>query len=149
MAKAALIAKGKQNYMDALNRLGGALAYRECGAMGGMDTALCLKGLKTKLTETDWADTWEYAMERPVTVIVPILLVPIELPEERVLTMRERELLIPRATDTEKQRYWKERYERLGRSERIYREREDSMRLKEIMTRREKLLTLLKLSYGS
>lgn len=149
MAKAALIAKGKQNYMDALKRLGGALAYRKCGELGGMDTAICLKGLKTKLTETHWADAWEYSMERPVTVIIPILLIPIEFPEERVLTMREKELLPPTPTDTEKQRYWKERYERLGKSERIYRGQKDITRLKEIMTRREKLLTLLKLSQAS
>lgn len=62
MAKAAMISKGKTKYLAKIRALGGATAYRECGARGGMDVAICLKGLKVKLSETDWADAWETAM---------------------------------------------------------------------------------------
>lgn len=149
MAKAALITKGKQNYMNALKRLGGALAYRECGELGGMDTTICLKGLKAKLTESDWGNAWAQKMgiERAIEVIMPVI-VPIKMPAERIPTIEEKETLLFKSTDTEKQKYWKKRYERLGKSERIYREQKDITRLKEIMTRREKLLTLLKMSYA-
>jgi len=63
MSKEALIAKGKRKYEAKIKALGGASAYYECGAKGGMDVALCLKGLKKKLTESDWADAWEVAMK--------------------------------------------------------------------------------------
>jgi len=72
MAKAAMISKGKTKYVEAIRRLGGASAYYSCGEKGGMDVAICLKGLKAKITETDWADrlsgaqttllAWETAM---------------------------------------------------------------------------------------
>lgn len=57
-----MISKGKTKYLEAIKRLGGAKEYHSCGAKGGMDVAICLKGLKAKITETDWADAWETAM---------------------------------------------------------------------------------------
>lgn len=62
MGKAAMISKGKTKYLEKIKALGGAGAYRTCGAKGGMDVAICLKGLKAKLTETNWADSWAVAM---------------------------------------------------------------------------------------
>lgn len=62
MSKSALISKGKTKYEASIKRLGGASAYRACGAKGGMDTALCMKGLKAKLSESDWANAWAAAM---------------------------------------------------------------------------------------
>ena len=72
MAKATLISKGKTKYLAKIRALGGAGAYRDCGAKGGMDVAICLKGLKVKLDESNWADrlsgaqttllAWETAM---------------------------------------------------------------------------------------
>lgn len=61
--KATLITKGKARYLAKIKALGGASAYRTCGAKGGMDVAICLKGLKAKLTETDWAEAWEIGMK--------------------------------------------------------------------------------------
>lgn len=57
-----MIAKGKTKYLAKIKALGGASAYRTCGEKGGMDVAICLRGLKEKLSETDWADAWEVAM---------------------------------------------------------------------------------------
>ena len=62
MAKATLISKGKTKYLAKIKALGGADAYRDCGEKGGMDVAICLKGLKAKLDESDWADAWGTAM---------------------------------------------------------------------------------------
>lgn len=63
MSKSAMIAKGKKKYLEKVNALGGADAYRSCGAKGGMDVAICLKGLKAKVsTASDWASNWEAAM---------------------------------------------------------------------------------------
>lgn len=62
MAKARMISKGKTKYLVKIRALGGASAYYSCGEKGGMDVAVCLKGLKAKLSETDWADAWETAM---------------------------------------------------------------------------------------
>ena len=53
---AGMISKGKAKYLAKIKALGGATAYRSCGAKGGMEVALCLKGLKVKLDESDWAD---------------------------------------------------------------------------------------------
>lgn len=63
MTKAAMISKGKTKYIGKIKALGGAKAYHDCGAKGGMDVAICLKGLKAKLDETDWADAWELGMK--------------------------------------------------------------------------------------
>jgi hypothetical protein len=57
-----MIAKGKTKYESKIRALGGASAYRSCGAKGGMEVAICLKGLKAKLSETDWANAWATAM---------------------------------------------------------------------------------------
>lgn len=62
MGKSAMISKGKTKYLAKIRALGGASAYRSCGEKGGMDVAICLKGLKAKLAETDWADSWATAM---------------------------------------------------------------------------------------
>ena len=56
MAKSTMISKGKTKYIAKIKALGGATAYRDCGEKGGMDVAICLKGLKAKLDEGDWAD---------------------------------------------------------------------------------------------
>ena len=60
---AAMIAKGKKKYEAKIKALGGAKAYRDCGEKGGMEVAICLKGLKAKLDEGDWANAWEVAMK--------------------------------------------------------------------------------------
>ena len=63
MAKSAMIAKGKKKYIQKIDALGGATAYIECGKKGGMDTAICMKGLKAKVATTAaWASAWESAM---------------------------------------------------------------------------------------
>jgi len=53
---AAMISKGKTKYLAKIKALGGSDAYRSCGEKGGIEVALCLKGLKVKLDESDWAD---------------------------------------------------------------------------------------------
>lgn len=58
-----MISRGKTKYVAKIKALGGASAYRDCGAKGGMEVAICLKGLKEKLDEGDWADAWEVAMK--------------------------------------------------------------------------------------
>lgn len=60
---AAMISKGKTKYLAKVKAMGGASAYRSCGEKGGMEVAICLKGLKAKLDEGDWADAWEIAMK--------------------------------------------------------------------------------------
>jgi len=62
MAAATMVSKGKTKYLAKIRGLGGASAYRSCGEKGGIEVAICLKGLKAKLDETDWADSWETAM---------------------------------------------------------------------------------------
>lgn len=57
--KSAMITKGKEKYIESIRSLGGASQYRTCGAQGGMNVAVCLKGLKEALSESDWADRWE------------------------------------------------------------------------------------------
>ena len=57
-----MISKGKDKYEGGIKAIGGARAYRDCGAKGGMDTAVCLAGLKEALDEGDWADKWSTAM---------------------------------------------------------------------------------------
>jgi len=56
--KSAMIAKGKRKYIANVD----AAKWRDCGAKGGMETAVCLKGLKAALSTTDWANRWETAM---------------------------------------------------------------------------------------
>lgn len=59
----AMIAKGKVKYAAGVDRIGGAAKYIECGGMGGMKTATCLKAAKAKVTTTEtWANTWATAM---------------------------------------------------------------------------------------
>ena len=60
---AGMISKGKTKYLAKVRAMGGASAYRSCGEKGGMEVAICLKGLKAKLDEGDWADAWEVAMK--------------------------------------------------------------------------------------
>jgi len=60
--KASMIAKGKEKYIGSIHDLGGAGEYYKCGARGGMDVAICMKGLKSALTESDWGDRWARAM---------------------------------------------------------------------------------------
>jgi len=60
---AGMIAKGKTKYLAKVRAMGGASAYRSCGEKGGMEVAICLKGLKAKLDEGDWADAWEVGMK--------------------------------------------------------------------------------------
>ena len=60
--KSSMISKGKEKYIGAIRDLGGASAYHSCGAKGGMDVAICLKGLKSALTEAEWGDRWARAM---------------------------------------------------------------------------------------
>lgn len=62
-SKSDMITKGKAKYTAAIKALGGASAYRTCGAKGGMDVAVCLHGLKAALTVEDWANAWETAMK--------------------------------------------------------------------------------------
>lgn len=58
-----LVAKGQTKYVSSIKALGGASAYRSCGAEGGMKTATCLKALKAKLgTEEEWGKKWAAAM---------------------------------------------------------------------------------------
>ena len=61
-SKSDMISKGKSKYEDGINAIGGARAYRDCGSKGGMDTAVCLAGLKEALDEGDWATKWANAM---------------------------------------------------------------------------------------
>jgi len=60
---AEMISKGKRKYEAKIKALGGASAYRSCGEKGGIEVAICLKGLKEKLSESDWANAWETAMK--------------------------------------------------------------------------------------
>lgn len=61
-AKAALIAKGKEKYKAGIERIG-VDKYFGCGALGGMNVAICLKEAKAKAASSDiWADAWETAM---------------------------------------------------------------------------------------
>lgn len=49
-------------YEAAIKLLGGASAYRACGAKGKVkDIAECMHGLKAKLTESDWATKYRMA----------------------------------------------------------------------------------------
>lgn len=57
--KSAMIAKGRRKYEANVD----AGKWRDCGAKGGMETAVCLKGLKAALTTADWANRWETAMK--------------------------------------------------------------------------------------
>lgn len=59
----AMIRKGKAKYEAKIKAMGGAAAYRKCGEEGGMKVAICLKGLKAKFDESDWADFWETGMK--------------------------------------------------------------------------------------
>lgn len=61
-SKSDMIAIGKTKYSKGVKAIGGAKEYYRCGAEGGMDTAVCLAGLREALTEEDWADKWETAM---------------------------------------------------------------------------------------
>lgn len=61
-SKDEMIRKGKQKYESSINQLGGANAYYGCGEKGGMEVAICLKGLKSALSVSDWADRWAQAM---------------------------------------------------------------------------------------
>jgi len=60
---ATMVSKGKAKYEAKIKALGGAAAYRSCGEKGGINVAICLKGLKVKLDEADWANAWEVAMK--------------------------------------------------------------------------------------
>lgn len=57
-----MIEKGKRKYIAKISALGGASKYYDCGKKGGMDVAICLKGMKAALTETNWGDAWATAM---------------------------------------------------------------------------------------
>lgn len=57
-----MISRGKAKYEGGIRAIGGARAYRDCGARGGMDVAVCLAGLKEALDEGDWASKWADAM---------------------------------------------------------------------------------------
>lgn len=51
-------------YEAAVKLLGGATAYRACGAKGKVKAiAECMHGLKAKLTESDWAAKYRFAYE--------------------------------------------------------------------------------------
>lgn len=51
-------------YEAAIKLLGGASAYRACGAKGKVKAiAECMHGLKAKLTESDWATKYKTAYE--------------------------------------------------------------------------------------
>ncbi|GAI85111.1 unnamed protein product, partial [marine sediment metagenome] len=52
----------KAKYVAKIAAMGGADAYRACGAKGGINTAICMKGLKAKFTAGDWANFWEIGM---------------------------------------------------------------------------------------
>jgi len=62
VTKAEMITKGKKKYIAGITAIGGADAYRTCGAKGGMEVAVCLKGLKAALTVENWASAWETSM---------------------------------------------------------------------------------------
>lgn len=62
-SKSDMIATGKTKYTKGVKAIGGAKEYFRCGAEGGMDTAVCLSALRGTLTEEDWADKWETAMQ--------------------------------------------------------------------------------------
>ncbi len=62
-SESAMISKGKTKYIAGVNRIGGADKYFECGRMGGMKTATCLKEAKAKAgSVSTWAETWATAM---------------------------------------------------------------------------------------
>jgi len=49
-------------YEASIRLLGGAAAYRACGAKGKVgEIAECMHGLKAKLTESDWATKYKNA----------------------------------------------------------------------------------------
>lgn len=49
-------------YEASIRLLGGASAYRSCGAKGKIgEIAACMHGLKAKLTESDWATKYKMA----------------------------------------------------------------------------------------
>jgi len=51
-------------YEASIRLLGGASAYRACGAKGKVKAiAECMKGLKAALTESDWATKYKNAYE--------------------------------------------------------------------------------------
>jgi len=57
-------ATARAKYENAIKLLGGASAYFACGEKitGGVKAvAECMRGLKKKLTESDWAKKWEEA----------------------------------------------------------------------------------------
>lgn len=58
-----MISKGKAKFKSKVDALGGASAWYSCGEKGGIEVAICLRGLKKKLTSSDWADAWETAMK--------------------------------------------------------------------------------------
>ena len=61
--KANLISKGKAKYTKKVGAIG-ADAYRACGKSGGMDTAICMMGLKKAAGDvSDWANAWEESMK--------------------------------------------------------------------------------------
>lgn len=62
MSAETMISKGKAKYVAKIAAMGGADAYRACGAKGGINTAICMKGLKAKFTAGDWANFWEIGM---------------------------------------------------------------------------------------
>ncbi len=61
-SKSDMIAKGKVKYEAGIKAVGGAAKYRQCGAEGGMNTAICLAAEKASLDEGDWAAKWATAM---------------------------------------------------------------------------------------
>ena len=62
-SKSDMIATGARKYEAGIKAIGGARAYNDCGAKGGMDTAVCLAGLRSALNEGDWAAKWASAMQ--------------------------------------------------------------------------------------
>ena len=61
--KGDMIKKGKLKYEAGINRMGGEKTWLDCGARGGMNTAVCLKTEKeTRATASNWAKSWETAM---------------------------------------------------------------------------------------
>ncbi len=61
--ESAMITKGKAKYIAGVERIGGSAKYVECGGMGGMKTATCLKAAKAKASSVaTWAETWANAM---------------------------------------------------------------------------------------
>jgi len=58
----AMIAKGKAKYTAGISRIG-VDKYFECGRLGGMKTAACLKEAKAKAgSVSSWASSWAKAM---------------------------------------------------------------------------------------